>query len=231
MYCRCDNNTKQIGINAPLFTDLHKGQFGEMKHDFLEYIRNLEHQKELLVPDHCLTTLTPNGYPMLPNVEFNTLKKVELEVLMHTYLNKHYCMYLSSHMLIYWIVQSLHLVTMSSMYHLWLWKMTHRNLFVQSIFHCCLSSKIQETKRKRKLCPCYATLKSGRSCTMLKKGSGSVCRDYTISNNDSIIKNTCIIVIWSCSHLHKHYRIILRRQISRSNSIISVKPYNNCQCY
>ena len=34
------------------------------------------------------------------------------------------------------------------------------------------------------------------------------CRDYTISNNDNIIKNTCIIVIWSCNYLHKHYRVM-----------------------
>ena len=36
----------------------------------------------------------------------------------------------------------------------------------------------------------------------------TLCRDYIINNNDSIIKNTCIIIIWSCNHLHKHYRVM-----------------------
>ena len=36
----------------------------------------------------------------------------------------------------------------------------------------------------------------------------SNCRDYIISNNDSIIKNTCIIIIWSYNLLYKHYRVM-----------------------
>ena len=35
-----------------------------------------------------------------------------------------------------------------------------------------------------------------------------MCQDYIISNNDSIIKNTYKIIIWSCNHLHKHYRVM-----------------------
>jgi hypothetical protein len=67
-YCRWDNNAAQIGVNAPQFIELYKGQVDEM---------------------------TPNGFPILPNVDFHTLKKTELESMMQAYLNQHYSMFLS----------------------------------------------------------------------------------------------------------------------------------------
>ena len=39
----------------------------------------------------CIS-LTPTGYPILPTVDFADLKKLELENLMHAYLNQHYTM-------------------------------------------------------------------------------------------------------------------------------------------
>ena len=46
--CRCDNVTKHFGVPGPAFIDLHKGQFSEMKRQFLEYVSNLRQQKTSL---------------------------------------------------------------------------------------------------------------------------------------------------------------------------------------
>jgi hypothetical protein len=102
-YCRWDNNAAQIGVNAPQFIELYKGQVDEMKHRFLDYAMDLHQQKDvMLVPvsndiqaSNNLIEVTPNGFPILPNVDFHTLKKTELESMMQAYLNQHYSMFLS----------------------------------------------------------------------------------------------------------------------------------------
>jgi hypothetical protein len=95
-------------VPGPAFIDLHKGQFSEMKCQFLEYVSNLRQQKtaSLLVlgsdtltvpvPDALpvpMISVTSNGYPILPHVDFKAMKKIELENLMHTYLSIHYSMF------------------------------------------------------------------------------------------------------------------------------------------
>ena len=41
-------------------------------------------------PGAISITVTPEGFPVVPKVDFETLKKEELEDLMRNYLNKHY---------------------------------------------------------------------------------------------------------------------------------------------
>ena len=91
---------------GPAFIDLHKGQFSEMKRQFLEYVSNLRQQKTSLpvlgsdtltvpVPDSLpvpMISVTSNGYPILPDVDFEAMKKIDLENLMRTYLSTHYSM-------------------------------------------------------------------------------------------------------------------------------------------
>ena len=91
---------------GPAFIDLHKGQFSEMKRQFLEYLSNLRQQKTslpvpgsdtltVLVPDSLpvpMISVTSNGYPILPDVDFKAMKKIDLENLMCTYLSTHYSM-------------------------------------------------------------------------------------------------------------------------------------------
>ena len=104
--CRCDNVTKHFGVPGPAFIDLHKGQFSEMKRQFLEYVSNLRQQKTSLlvpgsdtltvpVPDSLpvpMISVTSNGYLILPDVDFKAMKKIDLENLMCTYLSTHYSM-------------------------------------------------------------------------------------------------------------------------------------------
>ena len=91
---------------GPAFIDLHKGQFSEMKQQFLEYVSNLRQQKTslpvlgsdtltVLVPDSLpvpMISVTSNGYLILPDVDFKAMKKIDLENLMRTYLSTHYSM-------------------------------------------------------------------------------------------------------------------------------------------
>jgi hypothetical protein len=104
---RCDENAGYIELDAPPFIELHKGQVDDIKRRFMDYISSLHRQKEQLVPVPVPVPMpgntksamesfemTPNGFPIFPNVQLDTLKKAQLESLLRAYLNQHYSMFL-----------------------------------------------------------------------------------------------------------------------------------------
>jgi hypothetical protein len=106
----------QVDVDAEQFTTLHHGQLTAIQLQFSNYIKDLHQLKQsklsLLpatdfgpaqstypaslvkpaprVKPAISMDLTPDGFPILPNISFENLKKEELEDLMRTYLNKDY---------------------------------------------------------------------------------------------------------------------------------------------
>ena len=71
-----------------------------MKHQFMEYVSNLQRQKEqpvlvpvlVPVPDGRQCLLNKDRFPILPNLPFDEMKKIELKDLLQNYLTHHYHM-------------------------------------------------------------------------------------------------------------------------------------------
>lgn len=86
-----------MGVSAPGFVTQHKDKVDEMKRLLLDYAKalrqvsntNIQTRENTAPAD--LIQINENGYPILPDkVDFNSLRKSDLEEIIRTYLGWHY---------------------------------------------------------------------------------------------------------------------------------------------
>ena len=89
-------------VPGSTFVQLNSAKMDGMLRDFGEYIKNLKRQKEPMGEGMPTATgadqaagkktldITPTGFPIIHDIDFDTLKKEELEDLLRSYLGKHY---------------------------------------------------------------------------------------------------------------------------------------------
>jgi hypothetical protein len=92
---RFENMAAQMGVNAEAFTTMHQDQMRSIRLHFVQYIKNLHQRKGVPtneVPVRSVIEVTPRGFPIVPDIVFEMVKKEEVEDLMRDYLSKHYSM-------------------------------------------------------------------------------------------------------------------------------------------
>jgi hypothetical protein len=122
-------------VDLQPFTKIHEGQIGAIQRHFGEYIKEVHRRRQLnptptpaptpaptlnpAPPAPIVINITPDGFPVVPDVSFHSLKKEELEELMRNYLNMHYSTFTlltSTECQFLTLAQSSHVDT--SMFHL-----------------------------------------------------------------------------------------------------------------
>jgi hypothetical protein len=115
---------EQAGVNAQKFGNVSRDQIRAILLQLSRYIKDLQILKKsgtpgagampvlpnvtgMTAPDVTMAPaakpatividVTPEGFPIVPNVSFEKLKKEDLEDLMWSYLNKHYGTVFCSH--------------------------------------------------------------------------------------------------------------------------------------
>ena len=91
-----------MDVVSEQFCHLQADRIEQIRYEFGRYIKDLDRLRETLAPSGAPGTIvtsapivqevTPDGFPVVPNISFEQLKKKELEDLMRNYLNKHYRM-------------------------------------------------------------------------------------------------------------------------------------------
>ena len=110
---RFERIADMMGVSTSPFVDLHKDKVDDMKRNLMDYVKNLQQQKgedvtgggescslpaDTSLPDGMQVKITGNGFPIVPDVDdWSKLRKKDLEVILWTYLGRHYGM--TSHLL------------------------------------------------------------------------------------------------------------------------------------
>lgn len=98
----------EVGLSgAPKFKDLHATDIKLMKVKLLKYLKDLSNQRTFLLKmpmsedadgavavADAVVTITANGFPVLPDIEFSTKTQEYLANMMRQYLSRHYSMFI-----------------------------------------------------------------------------------------------------------------------------------------
>ena len=84
-----------MGVDAEPFTTLYQDQMMSIRLHFIQYIKDLQQRKQMPADDmpvRRVISITPRGFPLVPDIAFEDASKDELEDMMRDYLSKHYSM-------------------------------------------------------------------------------------------------------------------------------------------
>lgn len=105
---RFERIADMMGVSTSPFVDLHKDKVDEMKRNLMDYVKTLRQHKGQdetgSGETSCLPAgtsllagmqvkITGNGFPIVPDVDdWSNIRKKDLELILWTYLGRHYGM-------------------------------------------------------------------------------------------------------------------------------------------